>query len=424
MKQGCPASPLLFGLYIDELEKLLKAAEDEIDAPYLIDRIVAILMFADDIALLSHSAEGLQAQLDILAEFCKPRGLEVNVQKTKVVVFEKVKSSSPAFVFSDQRIEQVDSFKYLGIVFHGNRGMSCAVEQLACAAQKAMFAMLGACQQKHIHQPELKLKLFDALVRPVLSYACEVWAPLGGKAALETLEQVHKKFLRGLLGVSKSTCLKMIYAEFGRLPLQHFWWQQCMKYIQRLQDMDGSRLCKLAYVAECRNGLGWWKGVDLRCTSLGIQPPLPGTEFSASNFIDIDQRNAVDELMTPKADSRKEHMYFSFKSAFQLEKYIMQAKNQHLRRILASFRVGSHWLKVQTGRYTNTEYSERICDSCGHAVDDEIHTIFVCSAHDRLRVKYADLFSQIVGHDMQAFLMQDAVHRIALFLTECRALRQ
>ena len=423
VKQGCPASPLLFGLYVDELERLLNAAEDEIDAPALINRIVAILLFADDIALLSYSAEGLQAQLDILAEFCKPRGLEVNVSKTKVVVFEHVKSCSPAFMFCGQQVEQVDVFKYLGIVFHGNRGLSCAVEQLAIAAQKAMFAMLSTCQQKHISQPEQKLKLFDALVRPVLSYACEVWAPIGGKAALEKLEQVHKKFLRGLLGVPKSTCLKMLYAEFGRLPLQHFWWQQCTNYIQRLHDMDDSRLCKLAFLAECRSGLGWWKGVVMRCTTLGIQPPLPGSGFSPSNAAAMDQNMAVEAIMNAKAESRKEQTYFSFKSVFQMEKYITEAKNKHLRRIVANFRVGSHWLKVQTGRYHKLEYHERTCDCCRDAVDDEVHAIFVCPLHDHLRQSYADLFTHVEGHNLSAFLTQGAVHRIALFLTDCRALR-
>ena len=47
-------------------------------------------MDANDIALFSCSREGLQVQ-DYLAEFCKPRGLEVNVNKTRVVVFARHK---------------------------------------------------------------------------------------------------------------------------------------------------------------------------------------------------------------------------------------------------------------------------------------------------------------------------------------------
>ena len=67
IEQGCPASPLLFGLYLDELEKMLEDAPD-IDAPRVADILLAMLLFADDIALFSFSPSGLQKQLDILAE--------------------------------------------------------------------------------------------------------------------------------------------------------------------------------------------------------------------------------------------------------------------------------------------------------------------------------------------------------------------
>ena len=139
VKQGCPASPLLFGLYIDNIEALLREAKDDIDSPTLLARIVAILLFADDIALLSYSPKGLQKQLDILQAFCKDHGLTVNVSKTQVVVFERKRSKSPVFTYNGDSIEQVESFKYLGICFHSSRGLSCAIEYLCNSARKTVF---------------------------------------------------------------------------------------------------------------------------------------------------------------------------------------------------------------------------------------------------------------------------------------------
>ncbi len=75
----------------------IESASKWLAVGHLADILLAILLFADDIALFSYSASGLQKQLDVLAEFCAARGLTVNVNKTKILVFEHRKSTTPAF---------------------------------------------------------------------------------------------------------------------------------------------------------------------------------------------------------------------------------------------------------------------------------------------------------------------------------------
>ncbi len=59
VKQGWPLSSLLFGLFIDGLEKRLNALEGD-TPPMLGQLVVRLLLYADDLALMSHSPAGLQ----------------------------------------------------------------------------------------------------------------------------------------------------------------------------------------------------------------------------------------------------------------------------------------------------------------------------------------------------------------------------
>jgi hypothetical protein len=139
----------------------------------------------------------LHKQLDVLQAFCCERQLTVNVKKTKVVVFEARKSVCQAFQYEGEAIEQLNSFKYLGVELHGTKGMQIAIQRLAMSGKKAIFALRRRCAELCIFDPALQCQLFDTLIKPVLSYGCEVWSD---HMAREQLEVVHRAFLKSSLG--------------------------------------------------------------------------------------------------------------------------------------------------------------------------------------------------------------------------------
>ena len=241
-------SPVLFGLYVDGLEKHLLNMPD-IDAPTLMGVMVPLLLYADDLILMSESAAGLQKQLDALASFCEERQLTVNLSKTKVVVFEHRQSDVPDFVLNGAVVERVESYKYLGFVVHATKAMTFGTSFLVAAARKAMFVMRRRCALLGIRGPAMQWKLFDTLVLPILSYACEVWAV--NPNVSEAAEVLHRSFLNHLLRVTTCTANEIVLAEFGRFPLQVHFWQQILRYHHRVVALDNSRLVKLALVDGC-----------------------------------------------------------------------------------------------------------------------------------------------------------------------------
>ena len=79
LKQGCVLSPLLFNLYVNNLPICFSRNHD----PIAISKYVTnVLMYADDLVLMSTSKEGLQKCLDDLNIYCKKWKLKVNTDKT------------------------------------------------------------------------------------------------------------------------------------------------------------------------------------------------------------------------------------------------------------------------------------------------------------------------------------------------------
>jgi hypothetical protein len=98
--------------------------------------------------------------------------------------------------------------------------MKTAVEHLAAASKRTVFALRRRCADLKINDPAIICQLFDALVKPVISYACELWV---NEVATDSLELIHVSFLKSLLSVNGSTPTRIVLSEFGRFALKLFW---------------------------------------------------------------------------------------------------------------------------------------------------------------------------------------------------------
>ena len=114
VQQGDVLSPDLFNIFMNDLPKYLHSSPDPV---YLKNTYLHCLMYADDVVILSESALGLQEKLKKLEACCADWYLNVNIDKTKIMIFNKagrvIKSN---FIFPNRTIECV-SYRYLGVHF-------------------------------------------------------------------------------------------------------------------------------------------------------------------------------------------------------------------------------------------------------------------------------------------------------------------
>ena len=80
--------------------------------------------------------------------------------------------------------------------------------------------------------------------------------------------------------------------------------------------------------------------------------------------------------------------------SYQPAAYLAAVADRPRRARLAQLRTGSHWLRVESGRWQRLERDQRVCSHCVVAtVEDESHMVFDCPKYAGLRQQYADLFA-------------------------------
>ena len=205
-----------------------------------------LLLYADSLTLMSESTAGMQQQLDALASFCEQqRQLTVNLSKTKVVVFEARRSDVLDLVLDSTFIKRVDSYKYLGFVFHATKDMKIGTAFLVAAARKALFAMRRQCLLLRLCDPAKQCKLFDTLV-----YQCKAMLVKSGGSA-----QVSVKLQKYCTGDFSNTCWVSGYLQRTKLCLQSLGdfhcRQQILRYHHRTVALDDTCLLEHAVLSGC-----------------------------------------------------------------------------------------------------------------------------------------------------------------------------
>jgi hypothetical protein len=259
VRQGCVLSPTLFSLFINQLANYI--SENGVHGVQLLPNLLElfILLFADDVALISTTPGGLQAQLNSLKLCCDKLKLTVNKDKTKVMVFRKggFLGDREKWFFEGSPIEVVNKYCYLGFTFTTMLSFNLGTSHLVAKGKKAVYLICQAFQNCREMSPETFFRIFDSKVQSILLYSSEIW----GYQRLECIEKVHMLACKRFLGVPLKTPNKMVYGELGRFPLYINSTVRCLKYWFRLLQMDPQRFPKQAYamlILQDQNGKRCW----------------------------------------------------------------------------------------------------------------------------------------------------------------------
>ena len=174
VRQGCPLSPLLFNVYAEEM---VREAWEELDVGVKVGGLMLkSVRFADDQALISQSAKGLQTLVDALGKQCEEYGMKINHKKTKVMRFRKASRARNLKLnirVDGQNLEQVEQFNYLGSTLEENGHSSKDIRKRIALAKEAFM------NRKELMRGSLcknvKKRLVKSLIWSVALYGAETW---------------------------------------------------------------------------------------------------------------------------------------------------------------------------------------------------------------------------------------------------------
>lgn len=481
VKQGDPLSPLLFGLFIDEFESWLKTRLPGIGVR-MGTRLVQMLLYADDMVLMARNPGDLQLQLDLLHEFAVQQDMEVNVEKTEIVVFRKgSQPPSPQWQwqYNGAPIQVSREFRYLGIIFHETEGVKGAIQALTVSARRAMWGMMGRFRVARITDISMKLKMFASLVLPIMEYCGEVWGPslIASSKNLadlwdNPLQRVQTLFLRQLGKLRKSVPTTILHREMCSDPVAKGWVRGSMALWGRLRAAPAGSLLgaavrdSIALAQASNQGLRrTWAGqffsmirnmfvdrdpsgevkqfADSWGSIAATGQLLPMPTRAAWEAWDNVVQDRWEELagLNPRhalSDQVKMSTYGTWFAVPPLPagqdsddgypggmaEYIKHTGGllfEHVKSLMR-FRTGAHHLAIETGRWRNPPVprDERLCTMCSQTVvEDELHVLVECAGYAQIRQKYSSqLFTLFGGIEATRRTLRRQPVKVAVFMNQ------
>ena len=399
VRQGENLSPLLFAIFLNDLESfLLDNNCNGINLTLRYEQITLflklfILLYADDTVIFGIDEQSFQRNLDVFYEYTKTWKLNINFQKTKIMIFGTKNDDNFEFKLGDNVISICKEFKYLGVIFSKSRSFYPAMKHNVVQAKKAMHLLYKRI--RNINIPiDLQLKLFDQTIVPILLYGCEVW----GFQNTQLIENVHNEFLRHILNLRKSTPIYMLHGELGRRPLFINIKNRMISYWMSIVNGKQPKLSYLLYnILYYETNIGnyehkWIKCIKEILISVGkmglfdasyINNPKSTKACISRLLNDLYIHHWNNELNK----SSKGKTYALFKQTIALEHYLIALpKNVYMQ--LCKFRTDNHKLPVETGRWDDIAHNERTCTLCNSDVGDKFHYLFACPSFENERKLY------------------------------------
>ena len=273
VKQGCVLAPTLFSIFLSAM--LVEAFRGMGDGVYIQSRqsadlfniahfraktkttqiLVRELLYADDSALVAHSAEEIQRIVDAFSDASKKFGLKINIKKTEVLYQpNSTRTREEDIMVDGNKLNSVPEFTYLGSTISSDGRIDAEIQRRMAKASASFGRLRQRLWNNHHVSTRVKGKIYRAIVLSTLLYGAEAWT-----VYRRQVKKLHAFMMRHLRSIMRLTWKdkvtnKEILGRIGLPSMEDLLIKKNLLWTGHLMRMSSDRLPKQILYSQLSSG--------------------------------------------------------------------------------------------------------------------------------------------------------------------------
>lgn len=394
VRQGCGLSPLLFGLYTEELAVRMKEADRGIRVG---NECLSILLYADDVVVMSDNREDLQRMLDIVSEYANDLNVSFSREKSQVLVINGDETDVDAtWRLGNNIISRTNEYKYLGMTVDANGCEKTKGERLTRASQ--WVGRLGSAARCRANKYEVVRGVWKGMAVPGLMYGLETipWTAND----LAKLEVAQNRVGRLALGANKYTAVEALRGDAGWSSFEERIDKGALRYRVRLEKMNGDRWARKVFEWS-KQSSKWNKMCNKRIEKYGMRGIMMGESMQMWS-----PERWKKEIGRRVQEVARDEWAENMRNKSSLEWY--RCKQQPRREPFYDGSIGSELifkartksLELNSRTYRWANEGNKACKMCESGEDETVeHILLKCVRYERERREMLGAIVQEIGED-------------------------